>query len=198
MLQPPFYHSSNPSYLNFGAIGSIIGHELSHAFDSIGRKFDGDGVLKDWWSESDEAEFNERRLCFIDLFDSFSVWVGGEKFKLNGELTVNENIADAGLSQFITKGGLTRSWEAWKRTGNNFKIKGLEGYTPEQLFFIAYGTSWCSVEQDEYLKRQVMTSVHAPARFRVNSAVMNHAEFGRVFQCKEGSEMNPINKCKVW
>jgi predicted metalloendopeptidase len=131
VLQPPFYSGKNPKFLNLGSIGMIIGHELSHAFDASGRKFNGKGELSDWWTKSSADEFEKRQQCFIDQYVAFSTEINGTTYNINGKLTVNENIADSG--------GVARAWDAWWKTGEErgVLLKGLEKFSSSQLFFLS-------------------------------------------------------------
>ena len=190
ILQPPLYdlHSTDPE--NYGHIGAIVGHELTHGFDDQGRQFDGNGNLSNWWTAEDEAAFKQRVGCEINEYDNFTAV---DDLKVNGKLTLGENTAD--------NGGLRLSYLAFlteaARKGTNL-TKPQDGYTPIQEFFLAYGQNWCGSVRPERLRLQVQTNPHSPLEFRVNGVVQNLPEFGKAFGCKAGQPMMPVNACRVW
>lgn len=170
----------------------VIGHELSHGFDASGRKFDSQGRLDDWWTNTSSHEFDRRKQCFVDQFSDYTISIAGSKYNVNGKLTVNENIADSG--------GVSRAWYAWSslKKERNMRLKGLETYSSSQLFFINMATCWCSSVREETLKMELETGVHSPAKFRVLGSLSNSKEFSEAFQCSESDSMNPKNRCRVW
>ncbi|KAG0290065.1 hypothetical protein BGZ96_006464 [Linnemannia gamsii] len=200
ILQQPFFHGDNPEYLNYGGIGVVAGHELSHAFDNEGRLFDAHGRLNDWWSNSTLEEFKRRSECFVDQYGNFTVKdPQGRENHVNGKLTLGENLAD--------NGGLKRSYEAWAARfktdphGNKFKnhlLSGLEDYSRDQLYYMAFARVWCSQRRPAKAIESLRTDPHAPAKWRVNGAVQNSAHFAEVFSCKARSGMNPDSKCDLW
>ncbi|KAI7901157.1 uncharacterized protein BX663DRAFT_515138 [Cokeromyces recurvatus] len=196
ILQPSFYNSFYPDYLNYGSIGMIIGHELTHAFDSSGRKFDGNGNLNNWWTNLTSTKFEEKTQCFIDQYSKFNTTgPDNNSIHINGKLTLGENLAD--------NGGISASLVAYQKLVSN-KIQqqqllpGLEKLAPEALFFINFGRTWCKKQRPEIAYRMVFTDVHSPATARVNGVVQNNAEFAKIFHCPADSPMNPVNKCEIW
>ncbi|KAF9102014.1 hypothetical protein BGX27_011229, partial [Mortierella sp. AM989] len=199
ILQPPFFHVDSPEYLNYGGIGVIAGHELTHAFDNEGRLYDAHGKLSDWWSNSTLKEFNERSQCFIDQYGNFTVKdPQGRENHVNGRLTLGENLAD--------NGGLKKSFEAWQARfksdprGKKYKnhlLAGLEDYSREQLYYMSFARIWCSQRRPASAIESLRTDPHAPAKWRVNGAVQNSKHFAEVFNCKPRSAMNPDTKCDL-
>ena len=191
ILQPPFYGKSMDDAVNYGAIGVVIGHELTHGFDDQGRKFDADGNLRDWWTAADGKAFEERASCTADEYSSF-VAVKDDKgeVKLNGRLTLGENTAD--------NGGLKIAYMALTNIIANTPVKPIDGYTPQQRFFIAYGQIWCQNITDQQARKLAIIDPHSPGRWRVNGAVQNSAGFQEAWGCKAGQSMVRQNACRVW
>jgi putative endopeptidase len=189
ILQPPFFHKDHPAAMNYGAIGAVIGHELTHGFDDQGRKSDGDGVLQEWWQPEVSKKFEAVAQCVDDQFSSFEVEPG---VKVNGKLTLGENIADLG--------GLKEAYDAYQawevRHGEPEPL--VPGLTPEQLLFVSFGQVWCTVATPEYLRRQVTTDSHSPGMFRAIGAPRNSQAFREAFGCKEGDRMVAAPTCTVW
>ncbi|OUM67795.1 hypothetical protein PIROE2DRAFT_39719 [Piromyces sp. E2] len=190
ILQYPFYYSNEHDYLNYGSIGSVIGHELTHSFDNNGRLVDANGKENNWWTENDDKEFNEFSQCFIDQYSAFKI---NDQF-VDGERTLDENIAD--------NGGISRSYEAWKLTleknpkkasHQNKKLPGLSQFTFDQLFYISFAQHYCSIENDDAFRNP-----HSPAKARINLSLSNSKVFAEVFNCPTNSPMNPQNKCEIW
>ncbi|KAF9327670.1 Endothelin-converting enzyme 2 [Podila minutissima] len=200
MLQDPYYHVDNPDYANMGIMGVIAAHEFTHGFDSQGRNYDETGRLRNWWTNSTEQVFAEKGQCFVNQYGNFTVdGPGGKPLNVNGLLTLNENIAD--------NGGLKLSFRMWldrfksdPSSGKykNFKLPGLEKYTPEQLFFISYGRLWCQKETPESVQLNILGDTHAPAKWRINGPAQNLPDFANVFKCKAGTPMNPAKRCDLW
>jgi predicted metalloendopeptidase len=191
ILQPPFYGSNMDDAVNYGGIGVVIGHELTHGFDDQGRKFDADGNLKDWWTADDAKAFEERASCTADEYSSF-VAVKDDKgeVKLNGRLTLGENTAD--------NGGLKLAYMALTNIIGSTPVKPIDGYTPQQRFFLAYGQIWCQNITDQQARKLAIIDPHSPGRWRTNGAVQNSAAFGEAFGCKAGQPMVRENACRVW
>jgi putative endopeptidase len=189
ILQPPLFDQQSDDAANFGAIGAIIGHELTHGFDDQGRKFDGAGNLRDWWTAEDGKEFDIREQCFADEYSGFEATEG---LKLNGKLTLGENTAD--------NGGLRIAFMALESTlsGENRARTDGDGYTPEQRFFLAYGEAWCSNAAPQYLRMLAQSNPHSTPRARANGVVSNMPEFQKAFGCKKGQPMVRENACHVW
>ncbi|MBV9503146.1 MAG: M13 family metallopeptidase [Acidobacteriaceae bacterium] len=189
ILQPPFYSASRDMAANFGGIGVVIGHELTHGFDDEGRQFDADGNLRDWWTKQDDEEFRKRADCLVKEYSGFSPVEG---VNVNGKLTLGENGADnAGirLAYMALLGGL--------ENGTVSKEK-LDGYTPEQRFFLGYAQVWCENQRPESLRNSVRTNPHSPGEFRVIGVVENVPEFAKAFGCSAGEPMVAANGCRVW
>jgi putative endopeptidase len=191
ILQSPFYDPNSPDPLNYGHIGAIIGHELTHGFDDQGRKFDGKGNLAEWWTTEDEKKFNQKTDCEVAEYGQFSV-PGG--VKVNGKLTLGENTAD--------NGGLHLAYIALmadaKQKSIDLNAKSQGGYTPQQQFFIGFAQNWCGDMRPETERVLAQTDPHSPNRFRVLGVVRNISEFGQAFGCKVGQPMEPENACRVW
>src|SRR5882724_248836 len=189
ILQPPLFDKSADDAANFGAIGAVIGHELTHGFDDEGRKFDPNGNLRDWWTDADNKEFEGRAKCVADEYSSFEATPGT---KLNGKLTLGENTADNGGSR-IALAALQNTLAASGKS-----VETIDGFTPEQRFFIAYGQVWCSSWTPQFLRLVAQSNPHSPPQFRVNGVVQNMPEFQKAFNCKKGQPMVSENACHVW
>jgi putative endopeptidase len=189
ILQPPLFDQQTDDAANFGAIGAIIGHELTHGFDDQGRKFDGAGNLRDWWTAEDGKEFDKKEQCVADEYSGFEATEG---VKLNGNLTLGENTAD--------NGGLRLAFMALESTlsGESRAWTDPDGYSPEQRFFIAYGETWCSNATPQYLRLQAKSNPHSTPQARANGVVSNMPEFQKAFGCKKGQPMVRENACHVW
>ncbi|KAI9343852.1 hypothetical protein DFJ73DRAFT_661052 [Zopfochytrium polystomum] len=194
VLQGMFYSPKAPKYLNYGAIGAVVGHEIVHAFDHIGRQYDKDGVLGDWWSNATAAKFVEKSQCFVEQYSKFSVrGANGEEAFVNGALTLGENIAD--------NGGLSVARDAWlseARAAGDPMLPGFDGFSQEQLFFLSFAQLWCSATRPEAAVRKVQTDEHSPGWVRINAAAANSPQFADAFGCKAGARMRPAARCKVW
>ena len=190
ILQPPLFDPKATDAENYGHIGSVIGHELTHGFDDEGRQFDANGNLTDWWTPEDGKKFVEKADCTVNEYSAFGVAADA---KVNGKLTLGENTAD--------NGGLRLAYMAFledaKRKNLNLSEKQ-DGYNPLQQFFLGYGQSWCGEMRPEQARLQVQTDPHSPRQFRVNGVVQNMREFGEAFGCKTGQPMMPQNACRVW
>ena len=187
ILQPPFFDNDMDDAVNFGGIGMVIGHELTHGFDDQGRQFDAHGNLHDWWTPADAKAFEQRDACIANEYSKFEVAPG---VHVNGELTLGENTAD--------NGGTRVSLMALQNTIGNRPRSEIGGYTPDQRFFLSFGQIWCENEREEAARLQVQTDPHSPARFRVNGVLQNMPEFQKAFACKAGQPMVPANACRVW
>jgi len=189
ILQPPFFRRDFPAAMNYGAIGMVIGHELSHGFDQVGRKFDPQGRLREWWAPEVAARFEEQTQCLVDQYARYQVEPG---LQANGKLTLGENIADlAGLKQAWL------AYQAWQRRHPG-PVPTVEGLTADQLFFVANAQSWCTVTTPEAERLRTNVDPHSLPRFRVNGPMAAHPAFGAVFHCPAGTPMNPAEKCVVW
>ncbi|XP_038134571.1 endothelin-converting enzyme-like 1 isoform X4 [Cyprinodon tularosa] len=189
ILQPTLYNPEFPQSLNYGGIGAIIGHELTHGYDDWGGQYDRHGNLKQWWTQESYRKFQRKAECIVKLYDNFTVY----NQKVNGRLTLGENIADMG--------GLKLSYYAYQKWvrehGPERPLPGLK-YTHEQLLFIAFAQNWCMKRRSQSIYLQLLTDKHAPEHYRVLGSVSQFDEFSRVFHCPRGSPMNPVEKCSVW
>ena len=189
ILQPPFFNPASTDAENYGHIGSIIGHELTHGFDDEGRQFDGNGNLADWWNDTDAKQFEAKADCEVKEYGGFVA----SGLNVNGKLTLGENTAD--------NGGLRLAYTAFladaKRKAIDLSAKQ-DGYTAAQQFFLGYGQNWCGAYRPELDKLLVQTDPHSPLKFRVNGVVRNMSEFGEAFGCKKGQPMEPADACRVW
>ncbi|WP_394845731.1 M13 family metallopeptidase [Pendulispora brunnea] len=190
ILAYPFFASNAVPALNYGAIGMVMGHELTHGFDDEGREFDASGNLKEWWSPNVGKEFDRRAACVVSQFDGY---VAVDDLHVNGKLTLGENIADLG--------GIKLAYTAFQNMKKGKEVpKGTHPYTVEQEFFLSYAQSWCGNIRPEMLRLQVTTNPHAPSKFRVNGPLSNFTEFARAFSCQEGSSMvrTGDKRCEIW
>jgi endothelin-converting enzyme/putative endopeptidase len=187
ILQPPFFDQKMDDAVNYGDIGGVIGHELTHAFDDEGRQFDGNGNLRDWWTPADAKEFQKRASCISDQYSGYTVV---DDVKINGKLTLGEDVADLG--------GLILAFIAWQTETQNQKLAPIDGFTPEQRFFVGYGQGWCTNETAEQLRMNAVTDPHSPAKYRANGVVSNMPEFGKAFHCSDDQPMVREKQCRVW
>ena len=188
ILQPPFFNQNADDAVNYGGIGVVIGHEMTHGFDDQGRKYDEKGNLNDWWTEEDAVRFNERTKQLVKLFNEFEL----RGNHINGELTLGENIADLG--------GLNIAWDAYQMTEEAQRNESIDDFTPAQRFFISYGTVWRNNIRDKALERRIKEDVHSPAEARVNRALGSMPHFYEAFECVEGDKMYiaPEERAKIW
>jgi putative endopeptidase len=191
ILQPPFFDLEADDAVNYGAIGYVIGHEITHGFDDQGRQYDADGNLKDWWAEADAKEFTKRADRVVEQFNKFEPLPG---MHVNGKLTLGENIADLG--------GLSIAFEALERAlaKDPAKRKMIDGFTPEQRFFLSAAQVWKWNVREAVLKQSLVTNPHSPAQFRVLGPVSNLPEFYEAFQIKTNAPMfrAPADRAKIW
>jgi putative endopeptidase len=186
ILQKPFFSTTYRDARNYGAIGTILGHEMTHGFDDQGRRFNPEGRLGQWWSPEDRTAFKDRARCVEKLYAGYEV--GGRK--VNGQLTLAENIADIG--------GVKLAYRAMERLMQEKEGAGAPSATDRQLFFVAQAQNWCSKERPAAAALELLTDVHAPDKWRVNGPLSQVQEFAQVFQCPSGSPMNPFERCHVW
>ncbi len=189
ILQPPFFNVNADDAVNYGGIGAIIGHEIGHGFDDQGRKFDGDGSLRDWWTEEDNARFEERKQKLAAQYNSYEVIDG---LTINGEFTSGENIGDLG--------GLGIAYKAYKLSLNGTQAPMIDGLTGDQRFFLGWSQAWRGKARDEETKRLLTIDPHSPPRFRANGAAVNVDAFYDAFDVKEGDGMwlPPEDRVKIW
>lgn len=188
ILQPPFFNPAADDALNYGAIGSVIGHEMTHGFDDDGSKFDADGNLKSWWTTDDRAKFEDRASCVIKQFDGYEIQPG---LHINGQFTLGENIADLG--------GVTISYLAFQKSlEGKPRPANIDGFTPEQRFFLGYGQVWATKATPEFERRQVLSDEHSNEKYRVNGPLSNIPQFAAAFSCKIPSPMVRKEACRIW
>jgi len=186
ILQPPFFAVEAPEAANAGAIGMVMGHELTHGFDDKGRLFDAHGNLRSWWSEESGRAFEEKAQCVVEQYENYEV---GD-LRVNGRLTLGENIADIG--------GLKLAWKAFEKSRSDRQDRPVHGFTEAQQFFLSYAQSWCANVREEYARMRVLTDPHSPPKYRVNGVVSNLSAFQEAFACQTGQPMAPARRCAVW
>jgi putative endopeptidase len=190
ILQPPFYDFSKDPAVNFGGIGVVIGHEMTHGFDDEGSKYDGQGNVKPWWTDADRKAFDQKLDCEVQEYGSFEPVPG---VHLNGKLTLGENTAD--------NGGIRIAWQALLATlaqqGKSIDDK-IDGYSEAQRYFISFAQVWCENRSEQISRVAAKTDPHSPGMFRANGTVRNFDEFGKAFGCHVGQPMMPEDACRVW
>ena len=189
ILQPPFYDPKADDAVNYGGIGAVIGHEMTHGFDDQGRQYDAQGNLRDWWTKDDADKFNAKAAIVGKQYDAFSPL---DSVHVNGKLTMGENLADLG--------GLTIAYQAFEKTPQaKAKVK-IDGFTPEQRFFLGFAQIWRTNIRPEAVRQQVQTDPHSPGQFRTNGPLMNMPEFYQAFGCQDGNKMMrpTADRSKIW
>ena len=187
ILQPPFYNPNADDAVNYGGIGAVIGHEISHGFDDQGSKFDGKGNLHEWWTPDDRKNFTERSDCVAKQFDGYEVEPGLHQ---NGKLVLGESIGDLG--------GLAIAYAAYEKSIEGKRPKDIDGFTPEQRFFLGWAQVWGTNQRAEAARLQTNTDPHPLARFRGNGPVSNMEAFAKAFGCTKGDHMVRGEACKIW
>jgi putative endopeptidase len=189
ILQPPFYDPQADDAINYGGMGAVIGHEMTHGFDDQGARFDAEGNLVDWWTPEDFKSFKSRTDCVVNQFSSYEAEPG---LHLKGELVVGESVADLG--------GLTVAYRAFQKATAGKPQKPIDGFTPEQRFFLAWAQIWAANIRPEEARRRVVTDSHPLSRFRVNGPLSNMTEFATAYSCKAGDQMvrPPDKRCQIW
>lgn len=197
ILQPPFFNRNADDASNYGAIGAVIGHELTHGFDDEGRKFDPQGNLRDWWTPVDAREFEKRVACVVNEYSGFTAV---DDVKLNGKLTLGENTADNGGARIALMALLSTLREQAKSTQatEDPLTQKIEGFTPEQRFFLGFASVWCENVSDQFARFVATVDPHSPGRWRTNGVLQNMPEFQKAFSCKAGQPMVSANACHVW
>ncbi|XP_010764379.1 neprilysin-like, partial [Notothenia coriiceps] len=192
ILQPPFFSKGQAKSLNYGGIGMVIGHEITHGFDDNGRNYDKDGDLKDWWTPDSTQKFLDLSKCIVNQYGNFS-WDLANGLHLNGNNTLGENIAD--------NGGIRQAYQAYKNYvkehGEEPSLPGI-GLSHDQLFFLNFAQVWCGTHRPEQAVNSIKVNVHSPGKFRVLGSLQNFAEFAKAFKCNKNSYMVPDNICRVW
>ena len=189
ILQPPFFNVNADEAVNYGGIGAVIGHEIGHGFDDSGRRFDGDGVLRDWWTDEDTVKFDERKNALAAQYDGYDVLDG---LTINGQFTSGENIGDLG--------GLSIAYLAYKMSLNGEEAPVIDGWTGDQRFFLGWAQVWRSKARDAETKRRLTVDPHSPPKFRANGAAVNVPAFYEAFDVQEGDGMYlaPEDRVKIW
>ncbi len=190
ILQPNFYDPKLDDAVNYGHIGAVIGHELTHGFDDQGKKFDAKGNLSDWWTKEDTEKFEAKTGCLVKEYGKF---IAVDDVHVNGQLTLGENTADNGGLLLAYMAYLDRS----KKSGVDLSAK-VQGYTSPQRFYIAWAQNWCANDRPEAVRSQALTDPHSPDRLRGDGAAINQPGFAGAFGCKAGAAMAPENSCRVW
>ncbi|GMT15487.1 hypothetical protein PFISCL1PPCAC_6784 [Pristionchus fissidentatus] len=194
ILQPPFFSGSFPKAINYGAIGAVIGHEITHGFDDQGSQYDKTGNLVNWWNERSAKGFETRKQCIIDQYNGYTV--PDTEMKVNGKLTLGENIAD--------NGGVKEAYRAYRAhitespTDEEPRLPGLQHLSNDQVFFLSYANFWCGHKTKAAAIQQVLQDEHSPEIFRVIGVLSNFPAFAKAFSCPLGSKLNPEKKCTVW
>ena len=188
LLQPPFFGANRSIAANLGGIGMVIGHELTHGFDSIGAQFDANGNLVNWWAPDDQTKFEAKGKCLAAQYDTFEAL---PKQFVNGQLTLGENIADLGGVKMAFK-----AYRALRKDAQRVQIA--DGFSEDQQFFLAVGQAWCAKMRPAEAQRRLTSDPHAPPKFRIYGALRNLPEFSQAFQCAPGTPMFPAQTCTVW
>jgi predicted metalloendopeptidase len=187
ILAPPFFSAETDDAVNYGAIGAVIGHEMTHGFDNAGRHYDAEGNLRDWWTPADASNFDARAQCIIDEYSQFSPAPG---VNMKGKLVQGEAIADLG--------GITIAYKAFERTAEFRSGRKIDGYTPQQRFFLAYANVWATNELEDAARSQALTNEHPDDRYRVIGTLSNMPEFWAAFGCVAGDKMVRAQACQIW
>jgi endothelin-converting enzyme/putative endopeptidase len=187
VLQPPLYDAKLDDAPNYGNTGATIGHELTHAFDDEGRQFDAEGNLKDWWTPADAKGFEDRINCVRDQYASYVIV---DDIHINSKLTSGEDVADIG--------GTLLAYIAWQKQTETQRLMPVDGFTPDQRFFVGMAQWACENERPENLRVSALTNPHSPGFARINGVVTNLPQFQQAFGCKAGQPMYKERACKVW
>jgi len=189
ILQPPFFNNAADDAINYGAIGAVIGHEMTHGFDDQGRQFDANGNLHDWWTKKDAALFTQKAKVVIDQYDAYTML---DSLHVNGRLTLGENIADIG--------GLMIAYEAFKNTPQGKSDEMIDGLTPDQRFFLSFANVWRSKFRDATVRERLLLDPHSPAKYRANGPVSSMPAFYKAFNVQPGDKMYRADsvRAKIW
>ena len=184
-------HKSKPMFLNYGDIGWVVGHEIIHGFDNMGKHFDGEGNLRSWWTNDTDEEYEKRTTCFVRQYENYDLPDSDQS--INGNLTLGENIAD--------NGGIREAFRAYKvyksKHGPEKRLPGL-ALTSDQLFFVKSASFYCGKHRKELTEYSLKTDGHSPNMYRVIGSLSNSQDFAETFNCPKGSPMNPHDKCTLW
>jgi len=189
ILQPPFFNKDADDAVNYGAIGAVIGHEMTHGFDDEGRNYDSKGNLTQWWTPEDSAKFAQRAQVIVSQYNKFTV---NDSLHVNGKLCLGENIADLG--------GLSIAYEAFKKTKQGQSKEKIDGLTPDQRFFFGFARIWASSIRPEAAAQRIIIDPHSPAQYRVNGPLSNMNEFYTAFNIRQGDDMWRADsiRAKIW
>ncbi len=189
ILQPPFFNLDADDAVNYGGIGAVIGHEMTHGFDDEGRQYDAKGNLRDWWTKEDAVKFNQRAALVGTQYSAFSPF---DSVYVNGKLTMGENLADLG--------GVTIAYAALQKALANQRVQKIDGFTPTQRFFISYAQNWRGYSRPEALRDQIKTDPHSPEQYRTIGPLQNFPEFYEAFGCQPGDKMMRAEnqRAKIW
>lgn len=187
IIQPPFFNFKADDAINYGGLGAVIGHEISHGFDDQGSKYDSEGNLKSWWTKEDRDKFEERAQCVVDQFNGYEVQKG---LTVNGRLTLGENIGDLG--------GLNIAYTALQEALKKHPQGSIDGFTPEQRFFLGWAQVWAAKSTPQFERNQVLTDPHSHQRWRVNGPLSNMPQFAKAWGCKQGQKMVREKFCQIW
>ncbi|CAL8140610.1 unnamed protein product [Orchesella dallaii] len=191
LLQSPLFDISRPNYLNFGGMGSSIGHEITHSFDELGKLINKFGNIENWWDRETVTNYDLRKKCMINQYSSF--YSNATRLNIKGEQTLSENIADNGGLKLTQ-----RAYKEWVQFhGEEDGLPGLN-YAPSQLFWIAAAQIWCAVHRLDSLRYHITKGFHSPPEFRLKGSFANNEEFAKDFMCELGTKMNPVDKCSIW
>lgn len=195
ILQQPFFSDAYPPAMNYGSIGAVIGHEMSHGFDDQGRKYDKNGRLTTWWSKQSAQKYDEKAKCYVKLYNTYKP--RGVDIHVNGNLTLGENLAD--------NNGVKVAFHAFKASGNASSADAAppnailaKEMTNHQLFFVAYAQTWCTLYRTAALRVQMKTDPHSPGQFRVLGPLSQNPDFAKAFKCRVGTRYNPASRCSLW
>ena len=190
IMQPPFFGAGLPQAMNYGGIGAVIGHELTHGFDDQGAKYDAKGMLREWWTPQVRERFDERVACVVDQYNAYEPLPG---VNVNGKLTAGENIADiGGVKEAYV------AYKSWESEDPSRSAPAVANMTNDQVFFAAWAQNWCHLSTEASVKRRVEGDSHSPGEFRANGPLVNLPEFAAAFSCAEGTPMNPTDRCEIW
>jgi putative endopeptidase len=192
ILQPPFFSLEADDAINFGAIGMVIGHEIGHGFDDQGSKYDGDGALISWWTDADRAAFEERTKALIDQYNALTPAGLGDEYRVNGELTIGENIGDLG--------GIMIAWKAYLLSLEGAEPPVIDGRTAADRFFIGWAQAWFGKSREEIAIQRLATDPHSPVEFRINQVAKNFNVFHDTYQTQPGDGMwlEPAERVSIW
>lgn len=193
MLQGHFYHPERPAYLNYGAIGSIIAHEITHAFDNRGSEYDANGNFRSWWNLETKKSFSIRSQCFIEQYES--IMDSQINVTLNGKSTLSENIADNGAIKTAYK---AYQYYKLRQSKDDQYLPGLEKFSSNQMYWIKSAQNWCSKLSIDILMEHIKFRSHTIEKYRVVVPIQNSEQFSKDFKCTKGSQMNPEKKCNLW